>query len=194
MTRTRPLLAALLALPVLLAGCSGTSGADADGAGAYDFARLPVGPDGLFPVGDRRAAPVIAGQTLQGEALDVAALRGQVVVLNFWADWCGPCRGEAPFLNAVATSTAERGVTFVGINVKDDRNAALAFERVRQVTYRSIYDQPGVLLTRFRKVVPQTPPSTLLLDRQGRVAGIFNGTVVESELAPPVLALAAEAA
>ena len=60
MTRTRPLLAALLALPVLLAGCSGTSGADADGAGAYDFARLPATAIGL----DRAREAQLGRETL----------------------------------------------------------------------------------------------------------------------------------
>ena len=188
------MLAALVAAPVLLAGCSGTSAVAASGAGDYQFGRLATGPDGLFPAGERGPAPELVGETLQGEPLDVGSLRGDVVVLNFWADWCGPCRAEAPFLNAVAERTKDEGVRFVGVNVKDDRNAALAFERVREVTYRSIYDQPGVLLTRFRKVVPQTPPSTLLLDRQGRVAGIFNGGVTEEQLAGPVLTLARESA
>lgn len=194
MTSTRTALAVLLVAPLLLAGCSGTSAVDGDGGGDYEFGRLATGPDGLFPATDRRPAPQISGETLQGEPLDVATLRGKVVVLNFWADWCGPCRAEAPFLNAVADKTQAEGVEFVGINVKDDRNAAQAFERVREVGYPSIYDQPGVLLTRFRKVVPQTPPSTLLLDRQGRVAGIFNGGVTESQLTEPVLALAGEQA
>ena len=190
----RGALVALLAAPLLLTGCAGTSGADASGATDYEFGRLATGPDGLFPEAGRRPAPALAGTTLQGEPLDVATLRGQVVVLNFWADWCGPCRAEAPFLNAVAASTRERGVRFVGVNVKNDRDSALAFERVSGTPYPSLYDQPGALLLRFRKVVPQTPPSTMLLDRQGRLAGIFNGGVTESELTGPVLALAGEQA
>ena len=130
MTRTRAMLAALVAAPLLLTGCSGTSAVDADGAGDYQFGRLATGPDGLFPAAERGPAPELVGETLQGEPLDVGSLRGDVVVLNFWADWCGPCRAEAPFLNAVAERTKDEGVRFVGVNVKDDRNAALAFERV----------------------------------------------------------------
>ena len=192
--RGRAVLAALLVAPALLAGCSGTSAVDADAATDYEFGRLATGPDGLFPAADRRPAPPLRGSTLQGEPLDVAALRGSVVVLNFWADWCGPCRAEAPFLNAVATKTQDRGVRFVGINVKNDHSAALAFERVSRTPYPSLYDQPGALLLRFRSVVPQTPPSTVLVDRQGRLAGIFHGGVTERELTEPVLALAREAA
>ncbi len=188
---------AALAL-LLLSGCSATSSAggtvDADGAGDYEFGRLAAGPDGLLPVAERRLAPPLRGTTLQGEPLDVGALRGSVVVLNFWADWCGPCRAEAPYLNAVATKTRDRGVRFVGVNVKNDRSAALDFERISRTPYPSLYDQPGALLLRFRKVVPQTPPSTMLIDRSGRLAGIFSGGLTEGELAGPVLALAAEAA
>ena len=191
--RTTSLLG-LLAAPLLLAGCVGTSGADASGAQEYEFGRLAAGPVGLLAVADRRPAPALAGQTLQGEPLDTGSLRGQVVVLNFWADWCAPCRAEAPFLNAVATSTRDQGVQFVGVNVKNDRSSALAFERVSGTPYPSLYDQPGSLLLRFRKVVPQTPPSTMLIDRQGRLAGIFYAGVTETELTPPVLALAAEQA
>lgn len=189
----RTALVALAALP-LLAGCAGTSGADASGATDYQFGRLATGTDGLFPVADRKAAPDLSGQTLQGTTLDTAAMKGQVVVLNFWADWCAPCRAEAPFLAQVAEETKASGVSFVGINVKNDRSSALSFERVSGTPYPSLYDQPGALLLRFRKVVPQTPPSTMLIDRHGRLAGIFNHGVTESELSGPVRALAAERA
>jgi len=190
----RAVLAGLLAAPLLLTGCTGTSGAGASGATAYEFGRLDPGPDGLFPVADRRPVPALSGTTLQGEPLDLATMRGSVLVLNFWADWCPPCRAEAPFLNQVARSTQDEGVRFVGVNVKDDREAALAFERVSETPYPSLYDQPGALLLRFRKIVPQSPPSTMLIDRQGRLAGIFYSGVTESELQAPVLALAAEQA
>jgi thiol-disulfide isomerase/thioredoxin len=193
----RPALVGLLAALVAsgaLTGCAGTSGANASGAGDYEFGRLATGPNGLFAVADRKAVPPLQGETLQGAPLDTASMAGKVVVLNFWADWCGPCRAEAPFLDQVATDTAASGVQFVGVNVKNDRDAALAFERVSGTPYPSLYDQPGALLLRFRKVVPQTPPSTMLIDRQGRLAGIFNGGVTASELTPAVTALAAEAA
>ena len=194
MTRTRRALAGLLAAPLLLTGCTGTSGATASGANAYEFGRVQPGPDGLIPVADRRAVPALTGSTLQGEPLDLGTMQGSVLVLNFWADWCPPCRAEAPYLNEVARSTKGEGVRFVGVNVKDDRDAALAFERVSETPYPSLYDQPGALLLRFRKVVPQSPPSTMLIDRQGRLAGIFYSGVTDSELRAPVLALAAEQA
>ena len=166
---TRLVPALLLAACALLTGCTGTSGADASGASDYKFGRGATGADGLFPVADRRPAPTLAGETLQGTPLTTASMTGDVIVLNFWADWCPPCRAESPFLNAVANKTAAAGVKFVGINVKDGRDAALSFERVSGTPYPSLYDYPGALLLPFRKIVPQTPPSTMLIDRQGRL-------------------------
>ncbi|MCW2621970.1 MAG: hypothetical protein JWL64_1572 [Frankiales bacterium] len=201
MNRARPRLGTgavvvvLLAVMVGLTGCAGTSGKDADGASAYSGKRVKAGPDGLFAVSDRHAAPRVAGEAVSGDRqIDVSTLTGQVVVLNFWADWCAPCRAEAPVLNEVYARTRDSGVAFVGVNVKDDRKAAQNFERVMTVAYPSIYDQPAVQLTRFRQVIPQTPPSTLLIDRQGRVAGIYNGAVTFRALQASVEALAAEPA
>lgn len=190
---TRRLLAAFaLAGPLLLAGCTGASGTDTNAVAAYEFDRPASGADGLFAEADRNPAPPISGEGLDGTAIDVADYQGQVVVLNFWAQWCGPCRAEAPFLQQVYEQTKADGVQFVGINVKDDRGEAQRFEALSGVTYPSIFDQPGVTLSRFRKVVPQTPPTTLLIDRGGRIAGIFNGGQTASDLLGPVQKLAAE--
>ena len=83
-------------------------------------------------------------------------------------------------------------VQFVGVNVKNDKAEAVAFERKAGVTYPSLHDQPGELLLRFRRIVPQTPPTTLIVDREGRIAGFFAGSVRISDLLPPVQSVAAE--
>lgn len=184
--------AAALACVLALAACSGDGSATAEGPQSPQLKALDTGDDGLIAVADRQPAPALSGTTLDGERLDLADLRGQVVVLNFWASWCAPCRAEAPTLNEVARTTADKGVRFVGINVKDELGSARAFERNQEVVYPSLHDQPGRLLLRFRKVVPQTPPTTLVLDRQGRIAAFFAGAVRISDLLPPVERIAAE--
>lgn len=192
---TRRLLTALaLAGPLLLAGCTGASGTDTNAVADYQFDRPASGADGLFAEADRNPAPPISGEGLDGEPIDLADYEGEVVVLNFWAQWCGPCRAEAPFLEQVYEQTEADGVQFVGINVKDDLGEAQRFDELAGTSYPSIFDQPGVTLSRFRKVVPQTPPTTLLIDRQGRIAGILNGGQTVEDLLGPVQKLAAEQA
>lgn len=180
------------ALALALAGCAEGS-AVSDRPDTPQLQAIDVGSDGLLPVAERPPAPALSGTTLDGEPLDLATMRGQVVVLNFWASWCPPCRAEAPNLIEVAEATEDEGVQFVGVNVKNAKDEALAFERKQGVPYPSLHDQPGVLLTRFRKIVPQVPPTTLVLDRQGRIAAFFAGEVRLSELLEPVEQIAAEA-
>jgi thiol-disulfide isomerase/thioredoxin len=189
-TRRTALLTAALAALVALPACTATTTSAAPQS--PQLKTLDPGPNGLLAVADRPPAPELRGETLAGEPLDVADLRGRIVVLNFWASWCAPCRAEAKNLVAVAEATEAEGVSFVGVNVKDDRNAATAFERKQGVTYPSLHDQPGVILTRFRAAVPQTPPTTLILDREGRIAARFIGGLTERELLVPVQTLARE--
>lgn len=189
MNRSLPV---LLLCAALLSGCMGSTGAGPNSVSGNLGA--PDAVTGLIAVDERRPAPPVRGVDLQGIELDVASMLGKVVVLNFWADWCAPCRAEAPVLNEVYARTHDLGVEFVGINVKDDLTAAKAFERVMDVPYRSIYDQPAAVLLRFRKNVPPNPPSTLVLDRQGRIAATFIGPVTIGALEPVVTRLASEPA
>ena len=181
------------ALCAVLAGCTGTK-AVTDGSGGPQLKPLDTDSVGVLRISDRIPAPTLRGETLDGGTLDLADLRGKVVVVNFWASWCPPCRAESANLVKVANDNAAKGVQFVGVNIKDDRSAAVRFDDVHDVPYPSLFDQPGVLLTRFRKFVPQVPPTTLLIDRQGRIAGLFRGGVTETELSGPVQALAGESA
>jgi thiol-disulfide isomerase/thioredoxin len=189
--RRLPLAVAVLATALSLSGCSGDASAGGDPT-TPQLEALGESTSGLLDPQDRPPAPALGGQTLGEGELEVGDLRGSVVVLNFWASWCAPCIAEAKNLVAVAEQTADDGVVFVGVNVKDERANALAFERTHGVPYDSLYDQPGALLTRFRTLVPQTPPTTLLLDREGRIAARFIGGVTEDELLAPVQDLARE--
>lgn len=159
----------LLAVP----GCTGD---DATGSGQAGF----VAGDGAITLiePDRRETPVdLSGTTLEGEHLDVASLRGAPVVVNVWGSWCSPCRKEAPDLEAAHDQLADRGVSFVGINTRDEDPAqALAFQRTFDVGYPSLVDSGGTLLLSLRgAVAPNAIPTTLVLDDQGRIAARITG-------------------
>src|SRR4051812_20998247 len=110
-----------------LAGCAGTGGAGG-GPDAADARDVPGdGPHQLIK--DRQPVPPIQGTTVDGRPLKLADYKGKVIVVNFWASWCAPCRAEAPTLQKVYDETKASGVQFVGVDVKDARDNALAFSR-----------------------------------------------------------------
>lgn len=145
-----------------------------------------------YDEGDRRPAK-LSGRTLDGGSADLASSAGRVLVLNFWASWCPPCREEADALAAVARETRALGVDFLGINVRDDDANARAFIARRRTPYPSIVDRSATLTVRFgRSVPPRAVPTTLVLDRRGRIAASIYGAVTYSRLAALVRAIAAE--
>lgn len=144
------------------------------------------------PPAARGAAVTLSGQTLDGSRLDVADLRGSVVVLNVWGSWCGPCRGEASVLAASAQALVDQKVQFVGINIKDNADAARAFERKYSLSYPSIFDTGGTTLLALRALPAVATPTTVLLDAQGRPAARFLGPVTEAGLQGAVRTLLAE--
>jgi thiol-disulfide isomerase/thioredoxin len=185
---------ALVALAVvglaLLASCSGGSSDD----GGFQF----VAPDGqtqiTYPEAQRRPLAPIVGDSLlsPGQQVSSAQDKGQVVVVNIWGSWCGPCRGESPALEQVAQASASRGVRFLGVDVRDDRDAAADFVRSRGVTYPSIFDPPGRSLLVLSGYPRNAVPSTIVLDRAHRVAAVFLTAVLATDLQPVVDRVAAE--
>ena len=133
---------------------------------------------------DRTSLPPVTGSLLGGGTFDSADYPGSVLVYNVWGSWCGPCREEAPALQAVWEETRERGVQFVGVNVKDNDAAAQAFEREFSITYPSIRtaDSPAVLLAFRSSLPPGAVPSTLIVDREGRVATRIVGATTRDRL------------
>ncbi len=131
-----------------------------------------------FPAGHRAAAPPVSGVTLTGARLRLSGYRGKVVVLNFWASWCVPCRAEAPALARLSRAYQARGVQFVGVDVKDPGRAhAEAFERHFGIGYPSLYDPAGRVVQAFASVIPPAIPDTLVIDRTGHIAARVIGQV-----------------
>jgi thiol-disulfide isomerase/thioredoxin len=145
-------------------------------------------------VSDRVAAPAMRGDFMDtGGSFDLTQHKGQVVVINFWASYCAPCRTEAPELEKVYAATRSEGVTFVGVNVHDQRDPAKAFLADIKPTYGSIFDPSAALALDFA-VPPNSIPATLVIDRKGRIAAVLRSQIDQQLLEPIVRELLAEQA
>jgi thiol-disulfide isomerase/thioredoxin len=158
-------------------------------------AGLPApGADGLIALARRPAAPHLAGAAVSGPAILADRGTGRVQVVNFWGSWCSPCRAEAPLLAAAARQFARDGVVFLGVDVKEDRASAARFESRSGRAYPSLFDKDGVVATRFRSFAPPETPTTILVDRKGRIARVLPGTVDPVQLNELIAKLVAEPA
>jgi thiol-disulfide isomerase/thioredoxin len=191
MGRARLVLAVAAAMGAsMLAGCAATHDAVNQTAGGADRYVAGTGGFRTFPPAQRRSAPKVAGELLDGSAFEMAT-GGDVIVLNFWASWCPPCRDEADELEAGYQATRADGVTFLGVDSRDGRDAARAFVAGR-VTYPSLFDPAGRIALGFREVPPTALPSTLIIDRRGRIAAVVTNAVFREDLIPLVQQIAAE--
>ncbi|MFI1017374.1 TlpA family protein disulfide reductase [Streptomyces sp. NPDC020965] len=186
---------ALLAVGTLvLSGCSGDTG-KSGGGGDTNFV-TDTGGISTVAYGKRKPTGEISGETLEGKRLDVADLKGKIVVLNAWGSWCAPCRAEAPNLVKVSNDLKSKGVEFVGLNTRDpNKGSAIAFEKDYNVKFPSLYDPAGALiLSGFPKgtLTPQSIPSTVVLDREGKIAARALMALSEKQLRKMIDPLVAE--
>ncbi|MFI6077643.1 TlpA disulfide reductase family protein [Actinoplanes sp. NPDC051343] len=164
------------------------------GCGSENWAKKCTTKDTVVECAPGRRTPIkkdVKGQLLDGTSYDLAGDKGKVVVVNFWGSWCAPCRAEADDLEKTYQETKSKGVAFLGIDSRDDKDAAKAFVRGR-ATYPSIYDSDGKVALQF-DVTQVATPQTLVLDRQGRIAYAIRDATVYTQLLPMVQRVAAEA-
>lgn len=171
------LLSLLAALALVLAACT---------SGAATAERIPgVRPGVTLGVPEERpAAPPDAMPVLGDEEreLGVGDFTGQVLVVNFWASWCGPCRAEQPDLNEAYDSLPRDEVAFLGVNIQDSVVNAQAHEREFDMPYPSLFDPANAYAARYEGVGPRSIPTTILIDKQGRVAARLFGLTNTTEV------------
>lgn len=180
------------AVTAVSAGCS--TGTDAVAQGdTFQF----VSPGGqtviTYAEADRRNVAPLSGPDLAtGKKVSLSDFAGNVVVINVWGSWCGPCRGEADGLQRVYAQTKDSGVAFLGINFRDDRSSANDFVTDRSITYPSIYDYGGMTLAALTTPT-SVVPTTVVLDRAHRPAVVYLRSVTAEELRATVNSLVAQA-
>ena len=176
----------ILVLAPLLVGCAAAGVVQPRGGASNQFTQIGLTN---YSARERHPAPGLSGTTLANTPFTLSSLAGNVVVINVWASWCAPCRTESPDLARTAKQLAAQPVRFLGIDEADSSGPARAFVASSGASYPELVDGDGDLLRRLR-VLPQAAiPSTLLLDRHGRIADRVIGPVTGAQIRALVTAL-----
>lgn len=117
-------------------------------------------------------APDFTLKSRSGENVKLSELRGEVVMINFWASWCAPCRQEMPLLEELYDRYGDMGFTLLGVNVEEDSSAALALLKEIPVTFPVLLDTTNSVSELYNVIAM---PSTVILDRDGRVRFVHKG-------------------
>jgi cytochrome c biogenesis protein CcmG, thiol:disulfide interchange protein DsbE len=142
--------------------------------------------------GGREPAPDVELPLLDGGGdASLADYRGKVVVLNFWASWCGPCKVESPLLERWHRRLSKQGGLVLGVDVQDIDGDARAFVDEFGLTYPMLRDGPGDLRDEFGIL---GLPETFVVDRQGRIAAVVRGVVDDEFMRERVVPLLKERA
>lgn len=167
-------------------------------AGPYMWLTLLVIGLGLLPgcagaAADEAGAPARTGVSLSdmaGEDVYLADYAGQVVLLNFWATWCAPCRTEMPDLDEYYQAHQAEGFVLLAVNAGEPADRVAEFLSENEFTFRVLLDEKGLLANQMGGI--RAMPTSFLLDREGKVIQTFVGVIQPETLANVVTPLLAD--
>ncbi|MGH2593871.1 MAG: TlpA family protein disulfide reductase [Anaerolineae bacterium] len=156
------------------------------GGGWTWLSRAPDGLDNVASPVAGRAAPDFTLQSAVGQSIALADLRGQVVVLNFWATWCPPCRAEMPALQEVYDARRADGLMVLAVDQNESSDLVKPFRDEFSLTFPLLLD-PGYVVSHAYRI--GLLPSTFFIDRGGVIrdvvfGGPMNRALIESKVAP----------
>lgn len=117
-------------------------------------------------------APDFTLKSLAGDNLKLSEMRGEVVMLNFWASWCGPCRQEMPILEKIYQKYRPLGFTLLGVNVEEDSEEAKRYLKDVEVNFPILFDNRNQVSQLYHIIAM---PSTILIDRDGQLRYLHQG-------------------
>jgi len=184
-------LSAALAAVFVVTACTGKNAVDQSG-GNYRFVS-GTAKGKIIPIADRKKAGNFTGNLLDGGTMSLAQDAGKVVVINFWATWCGPCTVETPQFDALYRQTQASGVTFIGIDTKEaSRDAPRAFVQDNKISYPIVYDEQAKAAVALGRIPALALPFTVVIDKQQRIAAVYTSVLTAKDLQPVLGQLIAE--
>lgn len=151
----------------------------------FVLAACETQPATKAPTGEAAAAgtpaPALAGKSLNESAppVDLAAMRGKLVLVDFWASWCEPCRRELPELEALYRRHHAGGLEMIGVSLDEQRADAQAFLRDVIVSFPMIHDEGQALAKSWS---PPKMPTLYVVDRDGKIVHVYEGEVKVADL------------
>ena len=118
------------------------------------------------------AAPAFSLPSRAGQAVALESLKGKVVMLNFWASWCGPCRKEMPLLEQMHKKYSKQGFALLGVNVDAESADAEKFLKVNPVSFPVLFDKESKVSQLYNV---NAMPSSVFIDRKGNVRALHRG-------------------